>query len=95
MRGDRTTATLEDICPQRNRGSDTEWYANECRAERMGMSGANPNNSYRDREAHGEGGGNRRRECEQQIFYGLHPVEFRHGLLHQLEGQKAVTGTKR
>src|ERR1700751_3843352 len=40
----------------------------ECPAQRTGMSGANPNNSYRHRQAHGEGGGNRRRECEQQIF---------------------------
>ena len=77
----RATATLGNICSQRNRGSDTEWYANECPPQRTGMSGANPNNSYRHRQAHGEGGGNRRRECEQQIFCGLHPIEFRHGLL--------------
>jgi hypothetical protein len=59
------------------------------------MSGTNPNNRYRHRQAYCERGGNSGREGEQQIFFGLHLVEFRHGLLHQLESQKAVTGTKR
>jgi hypothetical protein len=66
-------------------------YANECPA----VSGANPDNSCRQRQAYAKGGGNRRGECEQQIFFGLYLVEFRHGLLHQSESQKAVSGTKR
>jgi hypothetical protein len=58
-------------------------------------SGANPDNRYRHRQAYGEGGGNCGREREQQILFGLHSVEIGHGLLHELESQKAVTGTKR
>jgi hypothetical protein len=70
-------------------------HANECPAERTAISGANPDNGHRHRQAYPKGGGNRRRECEQQVFFGLYLFEFRHGLLHQSESQKAVTGMKR
>jgi hypothetical protein len=90
----RATATRQNISSDKNVVRIPN-ARNECPAEQTGISGANPDNRYRHWQAYAKGGDNRRRECEQQIFFGLHVVEFRHGLLHQSESQKAVTGTKR
>ena len=56
------------------------------------ISGANPDNRCRHQEAYTKAGGNRRRKSEQQIFFRLHLVEFRHGLLHKSEAKKPSPG---
>ena len=61
-----------------------------CGSNRLCRSGANPDNRYRQGQAYSQGGGNRRRECEQQIFFRLNLVEFGHGLLHKSEAKSRL-----
>src|SRR5882757_5852513 len=57
-------------------------------------SGADPDDHCRHRQAYGKGDGNHGHDCKKQIFFGLHLVEFRHGLHHTVFRGPRASGAR-